>query len=143
MGRTQFFFPLQFCFDECSEEVPKKHNRGVAGVSFRVRSESNILFVISIKGELSHFSSTLQVEAFAFPALRGLVKSGAISTRMSDQQRVAVVTGANKGIGLEVSRILGRVPGIVCVMGCRNEQAPCKSVSSSLINTFAVAPTHF
>jgi len=47
---------------------------------------------------------------------------------MSDQQRVAVVTGANKGIGLEVSRILGRVPGIVCVMGCRNEQAPCKSL---------------
>ena len=74
---------------------------------------------------------------------------------MAQQPKVAVVTGANKGIGLEVlqlahpyigafpsqlmvarstetysrtcmrtqiSRTLGRVPGIVCVMGCRNMQ---------------------
>ena len=31
---------------------------------------------------------------------------------------------ANKGIGLEVARILGGVPGVLCVMGCRNPQVP-------------------
>jgi len=30
--------------------------------------------------------------------------------------------GANKGIGLEVSRILGKVPGVVVCLGCRDEQ---------------------
>ena len=36
--------------------------------------------------------------------------------------RVAVVTGANKGIGLEVSRILGKVPGVAVCLGCRDQQ---------------------
>lgn len=41
---------------------------------------------------------------------------------LAQQPRVAVVTGANKGIGLEVARILGSVPGVLCVIGCRNTQ---------------------
>ena len=51
--------------------------------------------------------------------------SSSVCSVSMNQQRVAVVTGANKGIGLEVSRILGRQPGVLCVMGCRNAQVRC------------------
>ncbi len=40
--KTLFVFFDLLCFDERREEVPKKHNRDISGVSFRVRSESNI-----------------------------------------------------------------------------------------------------
>eukprot|EP00670_Eutreptiella_braarudii_P002828 CAMPEP_0174304606 /NCGR_PEP_ID=MMETSP0809-20121228/60892_1 /TAXON_ID=73025 ORGANISM="Eutreptiella gymnastica-like, Strain CCMP1594" /NCGR_SAMPLE_ID=MMETSP0809 /ASSEMBLY_ACC=CAM_ASM_000658 /LENGTH=268 /DNA_ID=CAMNT_0015410875 /DNA_START=33 /DNA_END=836 /DNA_ORIENTATION=- len=35
--------------------------------------------------------------------------------------RIAVVTGANKGIGYEIARGLGKAPGVLCILGCRNE----------------------
>lgn len=34
--------------------------------------------------------------------------------------RVAVVTGANKGIGFEIARILGTLPNTHCILACRN-----------------------
>ena len=38
------------------------------------------------------------------------------------QQKVALVSGANKGIGKEIARYLGAEPGWVVVLGCRNEE---------------------
>ena len=67
---------------------------------------------------------------FSLPAPAGGSKRAPVSSvypKMSLQAsvcpaRIAVVTGANKGIGLEVSKILGRQPGVLCIMGCRNPQ---------------------
>jgi len=35
--------------------------------------------------------------------------------------RVAVVTGANKGIGKEIARKLGSVPNLTTILACRNK----------------------
>jgi carbonyl reductase 1 len=35
-------------------------------------------------------------------------------------QKIAVVTGANKGIGFEIARQLSRVPGVLCILACRD-----------------------
>lgn len=43
------------------------------------------------------------------------------ATALAAPRRVALVTGANKGIGFEISRKLGLEDGIVCIMGCRDE----------------------
>jgi carbonyl reductase 1 len=37
--------------------------------------------------------------------------------------RIAVVTGANKGIGLEIARKLGKTEGFMCVLAARNAAA--------------------
>jgi NAD(P)-dependent dehydrogenase (short-subunit alcohol dehydrogenase family) len=39
---------------------------------------------------------------------------------MASQEKVALITGANKGIGLETARGLGE-QGIAIVMACRDE----------------------
>ena len=39
---------------------------------------------------------------------------------MASQKKVAFITGANKGIGLETARGLGKL-GIAVVLGCRDE----------------------
>mmetsp|Transcript_52124 Transcript_52124/g.84229 ORF Transcript_52124/g.84229 Transcript_52124/m.84229 type:complete len:319 (+) Transcript_52124:27-983(+) len=68
-------------------------------------------------------SSAAFLPSAVLPAVQTqLGASSSVCSVSMNQQRVAVVTGANKGIGLEVSRILGRQPGVLCVMGCRNAQ---------------------
>jgi len=37
-------------------------------------------------------------------------------------RRIAVVTGANKGIGFEIARILGAQPNTHCILACRNPE---------------------
>jgi len=44
-------------------------------------------------------------------------------------RRVAVVTGANKGIGLEIARILGKLPDAHCIMACRNPELGQKAAA--------------
>lgn len=47
----------------------------------------------------------------------------------SSSQKIALVTGANKGIGFEIARLIGSVKGpnddgnaYLCILGCRNEE---------------------
>ena len=37
------------------------------------------------------------------------------------RKRVALITGANKGIGYEIARLLGSEKDTLCILGCRNE----------------------
>lgn len=39
---------------------------------------------------------------------------------MEPSQWIAVVTGANKGIGLEIARSLGKLEGVKCILGARS-----------------------
>lgn len=45
-------------------------------------------------------------------------------------KRVAVVTGANKGIGLGVCRELAKLPNVVVILTSRNEDAGRAAVAS-------------
>jgi len=44
------------------------------------------------------------------------------SASPSSDRRVALVTGANKGIGKEIARRLGSTEGLAVVLGCRNKE---------------------
>lgn len=41
---------------------------------------------------------------------------------LASSARVALVTGANKGIGKEISRKLGSEKDLICILACRNEK---------------------
>ena len=45
-----------------------------------------------------------------------------IMSALSARSRVAVVTGANKGIGLEIVRQLGAEPNLKTILACRNQE---------------------
>ena len=47
----------------------------------------------------------------------------AAASEASPQRRVALVTGASKGIGLEIARKLGAVEGLTLILGCQEEAA--------------------
>ena len=51
--------------------------------------------------------------------------SGASPERVAGSggwDRVALVTGGNKGIGKEIARKLGKEPNTICILGCRSEE---------------------
>lgn len=81
-----------------------------------------ILLLVGLTGALG-FAPVPPARALAASSCR------ARPVMMSSGPRVAVVTGANKGIGLEISRILGKVPGVVVCLGCRDEQRGQAAVS--------------
>jgi NAD(P)-dependent dehydrogenase (short-subunit alcohol dehydrogenase family) len=41
---------------------------------------------------------------------------------MANQQKLAIVTGANKGIGLEIARALSKHDGFKCILAARSEE---------------------
>ena len=52
-----------------------------------------------------------------FAAVSVVAGSAVVSTK-----RIALVTGANKGIGKEIARLLGALPDHAVVLGCRDKQ---------------------
>jgi len=75
---------------------------------------------------LGTFSTAFALVSLVFPSTSGFSlrplptqSTPACGVNMS-AKRIAVVTGANKGIGLEIARILGKEPNVHCILACRN-----------------------
>ena len=62
----------------------------------------------------SFLLSVLIYILFIEPFMAMLASSGT-------RKRVALITGANKGIGYEIARLLGAEKDTLCILGCRNE----------------------
>ncbi|CAN0116365.1 unnamed protein product [Heterosigma akashiwo] len=59
----------------------------------------------------------------------------------STYQKVALVTGSNKGIGKEIARKIGKEEGFLCILGSRNEelgQIACEELKSEGCNVSLV-----
>eukprot|EP00980_Cylindrotheca_fusiformis_P010469 scaffold2322_cov135-Cylindrotheca_fusiformis.AAC.28 len=59
----------------------------------------------------------------------------ALTGRATPQQKIALITGANKGIGFEIARKIGAEKlqngegnGFLCILGCRNEKLGLEAV---------------
>lgn len=62
------------------------------------------------------------VVLLALASSRSVSSTSARFCEMAQHQKLAVVTGANKGIGLEIARVLGKHEGFKCIVAARSEE---------------------
>ena len=77
--------------------------------------------------------------------VRSLASNIGTTASTSNAKRIALVTGANKGIGKEIVRLLGREENIVTILTCRSPDASTvlKNLVQELEGKDACTDLHF